>query len=391
MNLTLTPEQQLIRDTARDFALAELEPHAQEWDEEHVFPRDVFNKMARLGFAGMTVPEQYGGAEADYLSYILMLEEINRVVPALATVLSVHNSLVNGALLKYGTEEQKERYLSKLASGEWLGAYALSEAHAGSNPAAMRASAVRRGDVYVINGTKTWITSGASCDLAILFAVTGSTDKPSRNISAFLCPKGVPGLSVSKPENKMGIRASETNQLIFEDAELPAENLLGQEGEGFKIAMSLLDGGRIGIAAQGVGIAQRAFDEATSYSIQREQFGVPISDHQAIQFMLADMATGLSAARLLLYRAATMYQAGKRVSKEASMAKLFASELAMKSAWSAVQIHGGYGYVKEYPVERFFRDAKITEIYEGTSQIQRVVIAASLLKERNRESGIGNH
>jgi butyryl-CoA dehydrogenase len=244
----------------------------------------------------------------------------------------------------------------------------------------MRATAVRRGDVYVVNGTKTWITSGASCEVAILFAVTGNTERPSHNISAFICPKDIPGLSVGKLENKMGIRASETTQLVYEDAELPAENLLGQEGEGFKIAMSLLDGGRIGIAAQGVGIAQRAFEEATDYSIQREQFGGPIADQQAIQFMLADMATGLSAARLLLYRAATMYQAGKRVSKEASMAKLFASELAMKSAWAAVQVHGGYGYVKEYPVERFFRDAKITEIYEGTSQIQRIVIASNLLK-----------
>jgi alkylation response protein AidB-like acyl-CoA dehydrogenase len=380
MNLELTPEQQLIRDTARDFALRELEPHAEEWDEGHIFPRDMFDKMAQLGFAGMTVPEECGGVGADYLSYILMLEEINRVVPALGTVLSVHNSLVNGALLLYGTEEQKARYLPLLASGQWLGAYALSEAHAGSNPAAMRATATRRGDLYIVNGTKTWITSGGSCDVAILFAVTGSSDKPSRNISAFICPKDIPGLSVSKPENKMGIRASETNQLIFEDAELPAENLLGQEGEGFKIAMSLLDGGRIGIAAQAVGIAQRSFDEATDYSLHREQFGGPISDHQAIQFMLADMATGLNAARILLYRAASMYAAGKRVSKEASMAKLFASELAMKSAWAGVQIHGGYGYVKEYPVERFFRDAKITEIYEGTSQIQRIVIASHLLK-----------
>jgi butyryl-CoA dehydrogenase len=382
MNLDLSPEQQLIKETARDFAMRELEPHAEEWDEGHIFPREAFNKMAQLGFAGMTVPEEYGGVGADTLSYILMLEEINRVVPAIGTVVSVHNSLACGALTHFGTAEQKERYLTKLASGEMLGAYALSEAHAGSDPASMRATAVRRGDVYVINGTKTWITSGASCDLAILFAVTGNSDRPSRNISAFLAPRDMPGLSVGKLEQKMGIRASETTQLIFEDAELPAENLLGEEGEGFKIAMSLLDGGRIGIAAQAVGIAQRAFEEATNYSIQREQFGGPISDHQAIQFMLADMATGLSAARLLLYRAATMRDAGKRVSKEASMAKLFASELAMKNAWAAVQIHGGYGYVKEYPVERFFRDAKITEIYEGTSQIQRIVIASNLLKER---------
>ncbi|HYP40955.1 MAG TPA: acyl-CoA dehydrogenase [Chloroflexia bacterium] len=384
MNLDLSPEQQLIKETARDFAMRELEPHAEGWDEHHIFPRDAFNKMAGLGFAGMTVPEEYGGVGADTLSYILMLEEINRVVPAIGTVVSVHNSLACGALVHFGTDEQKQRYLPKLASGEMLGAYALSEAHAGSDPASMRATALRRGDVYVINGTKTWITSGASCDLAILFAITGNSDKPSRNISAFLAPRDMPGLSVGKLEQKMGIRASETTQLIFEDAELPAENLLGEEGEGFKIAMSLLDGGRIGIAAQAVGIAQRAFEEATNYSLQREQFGGPISNHQAIQFMLADMATGLSAARLLLYRAATMRDAGKRVSKEASMAKLFASELAMKNAWAAVQIHGGYGYVKEYPVERFFRDAKITEIYEGTSQIQRMVIASNLLRDRQR-------
>jgi alkylation response protein AidB-like acyl-CoA dehydrogenase len=380
MNLDFSPEQQLIRDTARDFAMRELEPHAEEWDQQHIFPREVFTRLGELGFAGMLVPEEYGGVGADTLSYILMLEELNRVVPAIGTVMSVHNSLVCGALLGYGNDEQKARYLPLLASGQWLGAYALSEAHAGSNPAAMRTTAVRRGDVYVINGTKTWITSGKSCEVAILFAVTGNTDKPSRNISAFICPKNIPGLQVGKPEDKMGIRASETTQLIYEDAELPAENLLGQEGGGFKIAMSLLDGGRIGIAAQGVGITQRVFEESTNYSLQREQFGGPIADQQAIQFMLADMATGLNAARLLLYRAATMKDKGRRVSKEASMAKLFASELAMKSAWAGVQIHGGYGYVKEYPVERFFRDAKITEIYEGTSQIQRIVIASNLLK-----------
>jgi alkylation response protein AidB-like acyl-CoA dehydrogenase len=298
----------------------------------------------------------------------------------MGTVVSVHNSLVCGALLAFGTPEQKAFYLPKLTSGEWLGAYALSEAHAGSDPAAMRTTAKRRGDHYIINGTKTWITSGKSCEVAILFALTGDSPKASRNISAFICPKDTPGLTVGKLENKMGIRASETTQLIYQDAELPTDCLLGQEGEGFKIAMSLLDGGRIGIAAQAVGIAQRAYDEALSYSAQREQFGGPIADKQAIQFMLAYMATGLSAARLLLYRAATMKDKGQRISKEASMAKLFASELAMKSAWAAVQIHGGYGYVKEYPVERFFRDAKITEIYEGTSQIQRIVIAANLLK-----------
>jgi butyryl-CoA dehydrogenase len=380
MNLELSPEQQLIKDTVRDFATSELEPHAGEWDQQHIFPREVFARMGELGLAGMLVPEEYGGSGADTLSYILVLEELNRVVPAIGTVMSVHNSLVCGALIAFGTSEQKARYLPLLASAQWLGAYALSEAHAGSNPVAMRTTARKRGDVYVINGTKTWITSGKSCDVAILFAVTGSGSKASSNISAFICPKNIPGLQVGKLEDKMGIRASETTQLIYEDAELPAENLLGQEGEGFKIAMSLLDGGRIGIAAQGVGITQRVFEESVTYSLQREQFGGPIADKQAIQFMLADMATGLSAARLLLYRAATMKDKGLRVTREASVAKLFSSELAMKSAWEGVQIHGGYGYVKEQPVERFFRDAKITEIYEGTSQIQRVVIASNLLK-----------
>jgi len=380
MNLELSSEQQLIRDTVRDFAMSELEPYAEDWDQQHYFPREVFTRLGELGLAGMMVPEEYGGSAADTLSYILVLEELNRVVPAIGTVMSVHNSLVCGALTAFGTDEQKARYLPLLASGQWLGAYALSEAHAGSNPVAMRTTATRRGDVYVINGTKTWITSGKSCDAAILFAVTGTGSKPSANISAFICPKNIPGLHVGKLEDKMGIRASETTQLIYEDAELPAENLLGEEGEGFKIAMSLLDGGRIGIAAQGVGITQRVFEESVSYSLQREQFGGPISDKQAIQFMLADMATGLSAARLLLYRAATMKDKGLRVTREASIAKLFSSELAMKSAWAGVQIHGGYGYVKEQPVERFFRDAKITEIYEGTSQIQRVVIASNLLK-----------
>jgi acyl-CoA dehydrogenase len=380
MNLDLSPEQMLIRDTARDFALRELEPHAHEWDEKKIFPREVFDRMAALGFAGMTVPEEYGGVGADILSYTLMLEELNRVVPAIGTVVSVHNTLACGAIVNYGTPEQKQKYLPRMAAGEWLGAYALSEAHAGSNPAAMRTTAVKRGDVYVLNGTKTWITSGKSCDVAIVFAVTGNSDKPSRNISAFVVPKSTSGLSVGKLEEKMGIRASETTQLVFEDAEVPAENLLGAENEGFKVALSLLDSGRIGIAAQGVGITQRVFEEATNYSLSREQFGGPIANQQAIQFMLADMATGLSAARLLLYRAATMRDKGLRVTQEASMAKVFASELAMKSAWAAVQIHGGYGYVKEYAVERFFRDAKIVEIYEGTSQIQRMVIASNLLK-----------
>jgi alkylation response protein AidB-like acyl-CoA dehydrogenase len=380
MNLDLSDEQQQIRDLARDFAARELAPHAQEWDETEHFPREVFAQMGALGFAGMLVPEEYGGVGADTLSYILMLEEINKVLPAMGTVVSVHNSLVGHAIARWGDAEQKQEWLPRLAAGEWLGAYALSEAHAGSDPAAMRTQAVRDGDTYRVTGTKTWITSGGSADVFILFAVTDRAVKPSRGISAFILPKATPGLSVGKKERKLGIRASETTQIILEDACIPARYLLGPEGEGFKLAMSLLDGGRIGIAAQGLGIAEGAYEAARGYALQREQFGRPIADFQAIQFMLADMATGISAGQLLLYRAATRKDRRPRVTSEAAMAKLFCSELAMRCAHDAVQIHGGYGYVKEYPVERMFRDAKITEIYEGTSQIQRMVIAAQLLK-----------
>lgn len=380
MDLDLTEEQQQIRALARDFAARELAPQALEWDETEHFPRAIFHKMGALGFAGMLVSEEYGGVGADTLTYILMLEEINKVLPALGTVISVHNSLVSYAIYRWGTDEQRRECLPRLATGEWLGAYALSEAHAGSDPAAMRTLAIRDGDSYRITGTKTWITSGSSAEVFILFAVTDRQAKPSRGISAFILPKDTPGFSVGKKEHKMGIRASETTQIILDDARLPARYLLGAEGEGFKLAMSLLDGGRIGIAAQGLGIAEGAYEAARAYAVQREQFGHPIADFQAIQFMLADMATGISAGQLLLYRAAVLKDRQERVTKEAAMAKLFCSELAMRCAHDAVQIHGGYGYVKEYPVERLFRDAKITEIYEGTSQVQRMVIAGQLLK-----------
>ncbi len=380
MNLDLTEEQTQIRDLAHDFAARELEPHAQEWDETAYFPREVFTQMGALGFAGMLVPEEYGGVGADTLTYILMLEEINKVLPALGTVVSVHNSLASYALVRWGNEAQRQEWLPRLATGELLGGYALSEAHAGSDPASMRTLAVRAGDEYRITGTKTWITSGASGDLFILFAVTDRSVKPSRGISAFLLPKDTPGLSVGKREHKMGIRASETTQLILEDAHLPARYLLGAEGDGFKLAMSLLDGGRVGIAAQGLGIAEGAYAAAVAYAQQREQFGKLIADHQAIQFMLADMAVGIEVGQLLLYRAAVLKDRQPRVTREAAMAKLFCSELAMRCAHDAVQIHGGYGYVKEYAVERMFRDAKITEIYEGTSQVQRMVIAGQLLR-----------
>jgi alkylation response protein AidB-like acyl-CoA dehydrogenase len=383
MDLDLTEEQAQIRQLAREFAERELAPHALEWDETEHFPREVFAQMGALGFAGMLIPEEYGGVAADTLSYILMLEEINKVLPALGTVVSVHNSLVGHAIARWGNAEQRQEFLPRLAMGEWLGGYALSEAHAGSDPASMRTLAVRDGDEYRITGTKTWITSGQSADVFILFAVTDRKVKPSRGISAFILPKPTPGLSVGKKERKMGIRASETTQLILEDARVPARYLLGKEGEGFKLAMSLLDGGRVGIAAQGLGIAEGAYEAARAYALQREQFGRPIAEHQAIQFMLADMATGIAAGQLLLYKAAVRKDRQERVTSEAAMAKLFCSELAMRCAHDAVQIHGGYGYVKEYPVERLFRDAKITEIYEGTSQVQRMVIAGQLLKGRS--------
>ncbi len=380
MNWDLSEEQLQIRELAGDVAARELAPHAQAWDAAEYFPREVFGQLGALGFAGMLIPEEYGGVGADTLSYILMLEEINKVLPALGTVISVHNSLVGYAILRWGSEAQRAEFLPRLASGEWLGAYALSEAHAGSDPASMRTQAVRAGDEYRITGTKTWITSGASADVYILFAVTDRSVKPSRGISAFVVPKGTPGLTVGKREEKMGIRASETTQIIFEDARVPARYLLGSEGAGFKLAMSLLDGGRIGIGAQGLGIAEGAYAAARDYALQREQFGQPIAEFQAIQMMLADMLTGIEAGQALLYRAAWLKDRQERVTREAAMAKLFCSELAMRCAHDAVQIHGGYGYVKEYPVERMFRDAKITEIYEGTSQVQRMVIAGQLLK-----------
>jgi alkylation response protein AidB-like acyl-CoA dehydrogenase len=383
MNLELTEEQEMIRQLARDFAVRELAPHAQEWDAHEHFDRATFTRMAALGFAGMLIPEEYGGAGLDTLSYILMLEELNKVLPAMGTVVSVHNSLAGLGILRWGNEEQRREMLPRVAGGEWLGAYALSEAHAGSDPASMRTSAQRRGDVYIVNGTKTWITSGEDAGVFILFAVTDKSIRPSRGISAFAVPAGTPGLIVGRREEKMGIRASTTNQIIFENAEVPARYRLNEEGMGFKIAMSLLDGGRIGIGAQGLGIAEACCEAATSYALQREQFGQPIANFQAIQFMLADMATGIAAGQLLLYRAAVLKDKQARVTREASMAKLFCSELAMRCAHDAVQIHGGYGYVKEYPVERLFRDAKITEIYEGTSQVQRMVIAAQLLQGRD--------
>ncbi len=381
MNLTLTEEQTMLRQMARQFADEKLRPVAQECDEQQRLPVEQVKKMADLGFFGLLIPEQYGGVGVDTLSYILVLEEINKVMPALGTIISVHNSLVATSIVRAGSDEQKGKYLPRLASGAIIGAYALSEPQAGSNPAAMRTTATRDGDDYVLNGSKIWITSGKSGGLALVFAVTDPDVAPKQGISAFLVEKDTPGFSVGKKEEKLGIRASDTTALIFQDCRVPAANLIGAEGSGLKLALSLLDGGRIGIAAQALGIAESALDEGTRYAMQREQGGHYISEYQAIQFMLADMATEIEAARLLVYRAAVEKDQRERVTIEASMAKLYASELATRCADKALQIHGGYGYVKDYPVERIYRDARITRIYEGTSEIQRTVIAGQLLRK----------
>lgn len=379
MNLDFNDEQIMLRDAARDFADNELRPIAEECDEHKQFPHAAFRHMADLGFLGLLVPEQYGGVGVDTLSYILVLEELNKAMPALGTVVSVHNSLMVMGVVGAGNEEQKQKYLPRLASGELLGAYALSEPQAGSDPASMKTYARRDGDNYVINGTKIWITSGENCGLILLFAVTDRDVKPSQGISAFVIEKDTLGLHVGKKENKLGLRASDTTQLIFDGCRVPASALLGEEGSGLKLALSLLSGGRVGIAAQALGIAEAALEEAVKYAQAREQFGRPIADFQAIQFMLADMATEIEAARMLIYRAAVLKDQGARITAQASMAKLFASEVAMRAADKALQIHGGYGYVKDYAIERIYRDARITRIYEGTSEIQRMVIARQLL------------
>jgi len=328
---------------------------------------------------GLVIPEEWGGAGADTLTYVLALEEIARGNPALSTVMSVNNSLTCYGLWKFGTETQKEKYLVSLANGKKLGGYALSEPDSGSDAVKMKMTAERRGDNYYLNGSKMFITNGQSGHIYLVFAISDKS-AGSSGISCFIVEKGMPGFKVGKKLDKLGMRASDTTELIFEDCEVPAENVLGQEGEGFKLAMQLLDGGRIGIAAQALGIAQAAYEFAFKYANERQQFGKPIYDFQAIQFMVADMATRIEASRLLVHQAASLRDEGLSCGKEASMAKLFASETAMWVATKAVQIFGGYGYIKEYPVERYFRDAKVTEIYEGTSEIQRMVIAKHLLR-----------
>jgi alkylation response protein AidB-like acyl-CoA dehydrogenase len=384
MDLKLSQEHRLIRDMARDFAQKEIAPIAAELDVEARFPAETVKKMGELGFMGVEIPEEYGGTGLDTLSYVLAMIEISKACASHGVIMSVNNSLVCHGIYHFGTEQQKVEFLVPLASGEKLGAYSLTEPQAGSDPGNMRTTAVydAAADEYVINGLKAWVTSGPNADLIVLFAMT---DRPKghRGISAFVADTRLPGFSPGKVEPKLGIRASHTSELLFENYRLPAWHRLGEEGAGFKVALAILDAGRIGIAAQAVGIAEAAFEAARDYAKERVQFGQPIAEFQAIQWMLADMKTRLEAARLLTYQAALAKdeadKKGGRYSLQASMAKLYASEMAMWVTTKAVQIYGGNGYSKEYPVERHFRDAKITEIYEGTSEIQRMVIARSVL------------
>ncbi len=384
MELKLSEEHRMIQDMARDFAQKEIAPIAAELDVEARFPAETVKKMGELGFMGIEIPEEYGGTGLDTLSYVLAMIEISKACASHGVIMSVNNSLVCHGIYHFGTERQKQEFLVPLASGEKLGAYSLTEPQAGSDPANMRTTAVydAETDEYVINGLKAWVTSGPNADLIVLFAMTDRS-KGHRGISAFIADTSLPGFSPGKVEPKLGIRASHTSELIFENYRLPAWHRLGEEGAGFKVALAILDAGRIGIAAQAVGIAEAAFEAARDYAKERVQFGKPISEFQAIQWMLADMKTRLEAARLLTYQAALAKDEAARndgrYSMEASMAKLYASEMAMWVTTKAIQIFGGNGYSKEYPVERYFRDAKITEIYEGTSEIQRMVIARSVL------------
>jgi butyryl-CoA dehydrogenase len=379
MDFDLPEELEMLRQMVREFAEQEVRPQAAITDRDARFPEEIIHKAAELGLTGINVPDQYGGAGLPSLGTVIAIEEISRCCAATGVILSVNNSLVCDPLLKFTNDEQKQRILKPLASGQALGCFALTEPQAGSDASNLRTFAVRDGEHYVVDGQKVWITNAPRASWALVFVNTDRT-KGHHGLTALMIEVGTPGFSVGKHEEKMGIRGALSSALHFENCRVPVANRLGNEGEGFKVAMSTLDGGRIGIAAQALGIAQGAYEAAIGYSKQRSAFGSQISDFQAIQFMLADMATEIEAARLLTYRAAMAKDSGKRFSKEASMAKLYASETAMKHTVKAVQIHGGYGYSKEFPVERAMRDAKITEIYEGTSEIQRLVIAQSLLR-----------
>ncbi len=380
MNFELREDQKLVREMVREFAQKEIAPRAKILEQNSQFPGELLKELAKLGTLGMTVPPEYGGVKTDYLSFVFALEEISRVSPALAVIVSVHCSLFCYSILSFGNKRQKEKYLPPAARGEILGAFSLTEPGSGSDATNLKTKAIKKGDVYLLNGTKAWVTSGSEADASIIFAlseVTPGVVKPS----AFIVERNFPGFRVSKIEEKMGLHSSPTAEFVLEDCQVPAENLLGEEGKGATIAFQCLDCSRIGIAAQAVGLSEQALEEAVRFARQREAFGKRISEFQAIQFMIADMSTLIDAARLLAYKAADLKDRGKPFSKEASMAKLFASEAANRIAYMALQIHGGYGYSKEFLVEQLYRDARVLTIYEGTSEIQRLVISRHLLRE----------
>jgi butyryl-CoA dehydrogenase len=378
MRLKLTDEQELIQATAREFAQSEIRPIAAEIDREARFPHETVKKMGELGLMGIAVPERWGGAGADTVSYVVALEEIAKVCASHAVVMSVNNSLYGDPILKFGTDAQRERFLAPVAGGHVIGCFALTEPQAGSDAANQATTARRDGDHYVITGRKLFISNGREASLALVFAQTDKS-QAHRGITAIVVEKGTPGFSVSKTEDKLGIRASDTAELVFEECRVPVANRIGEEGQGFRIALTAIDGGRIGIATQAVGIAAGAYERSVAYARERKAFGVTIGEHQMVQWMLADMTTAIDGARLMALKAATLKDAGRPFTKESSMAKLFAAEMAMKVTTDAIQVHGGYGFIKDYEVERAFRDAKITAIYEGTSQIQKLVIAREVL------------
>ncbi len=381
MNFELTEEQNLIRDMVRSFAEAEVAPSAKSRDEEEHFDRALmYDRLGELGLTGIVFPEEYGGAGADYISYAIAVEELSRVCGSTGVTLSAHLSLCANPIFMFGTEAQKQKYLVPLAKGEKLGAFGLTEPSAGSDAGGTKTTATRDGNDWILNGSKIFITNAGEAEIYVVLARTDKTAEKHRGISAFIVEKGTPGFSFGKKESKMGIRSSPTMELVFDNCRIPADNLLGQEGQGFKVAMKTLDGGRIGIASQALGIAQGALDATIAYTKDREQFNKSVASFQGVSFQLADMATQIEAARLLIYNAAYRASAGLSYSQESAMAKLFASETAMRVTTQAVQLHGGYGYTREFPVERMMRDAKITEIYEGTSEVQRVVIGAALTR-----------
>jgi alkylation response protein AidB-like acyl-CoA dehydrogenase len=387
MNFSLTADQREIQALARDFAQAEIEPNAGVWDREHGFPSELIAKLAGLGLLGVCVPEEYGGAGADFLSYILVLEALSQADAGVGVTVAVHTSAVTLPILTFGTDEQRSRFVPPLARGEAVGAFALTEPEAGSDAGSLRTAAVPGDDGWTINGAKQWITNGSFATTVLLFARTDPDTPGAKGVSAFILDGE--HVRVTREEEKLGLNSSSTADLVIEDAQIGRDRLLHEEGKGFTVAMATLDGGRIGIAAQALGIAQAAYDAARAYAVERRQFGQRISEFQAIQWKLADMATEIDAARLLVYRAAWLKQEGRPHTEEGAKAKLFASEMARRQTAEAIQILGGYGYTKEFPVERYYRDAKITEIYEGTSEIQRLVIARSILGLRQRELAQG--